>query len=290
LGSAVSETPDPPVEERTESQLPPSDSPVDEEAGRMSFGEHLGELRSRLFKGLAGIVVVFLVGWTVFEAQLSEFFLHPHHTAVDRLAAREEPIEVSRTLAVLSPLEDLFFTLKASLMVALLVGFPLLLWQVWSFVAVGLHQHERKAVRRFLPWSMLLSVSGLAFCYFIFFPLVLEFLYARLNRELFEEGYRLKDYFGLYIMFTLALGMVFQLPMLMSGLSAAGLVDAKFLRRYRRHFIVCAFIFGAMFTPPEPFSQFLMAVPTITLFEIGVLLVAIRDRKRKRESAAGSAA
>lgn len=253
----------------------------------MTFGEHLDELRSRLFKALAVIAVLFLVGWAGFQKQLIWVFMQPHQHAVEALAQADPPIEIDPRLQVLSPLEDLFFTLKASLMVALLIGLPVLIYQIWAFVAAGLHTHERKAVRRFLPWSLLLSISGLAFCYFVFFPLVLQFLYARLDRGFFESGYRLKDYFGLYLMFTFALGLVFQLPVLLSGLGAAGLVDASFLRKYRRHFILIAFIIGAMLTPPDPMSQVLMALPTIVLYEVGVLLVAMRGKPKQPTPQAG---
>ena len=253
-----------------------------EDSSRMSFGGHLDELRKRLFRAIGVIAVMFLGGWSFFANQLTWAFLQPHRRAVQGLLDADPPIEVNHKLIVLNPLEDLFFQLKASLMVSLLLGFPYLVWQIWCFVSVGLHAHERKPLRRFLPWSLILALGGMAFCYFIFFPTILEFLYGRLNTDYFEDGYGLKDYFGLYLMFTFALALIFQLPMLLAALGAAGVVDAKTLRKYRRHFILCAFIVGAMLTPPEPFSQFMMAVPTILLFEFGVLLVAFQDHRRKK--------
>ncbi|MCH2100508.1 MAG: twin-arginine translocase subunit TatC [Planctomycetes bacterium] len=246
---------------------------------RMTFGEHLDELRLRLFRALFVVAVLFVGGWALAQKQLIWLFMQPHRRAVANLAEQNPPMVVDPNLTVLNPLEDLFFTLKASLLVAMLIGLPFIVYQIWAFIAAGLHENERKAVRRFMPWSMLLSVAGLAFCYMVFFPLVLQFLYARLDTEFFTSGYRLKDYFGLYLMFTFALVLVFQLPVLLSGLGAAGVVDADFLRKYRRHFILIAFIIGGMLTPPEPMSQFLMAVPTIVLYEVGVLLVAMRGDK-----------
>jgi Tat protein translocase TatC len=256
-----------------------------ENPSRMSFGGHLDELRRRIFRAVAVIAVLFFVGWSFLSEQLTKFFMMPHRTAVEALLKADPPIAVNPKMIVLSPLEDLFFQLKASLMVSLLIGFPYLIWQIWNFVSVGLHVHERKAVRRFLPWSLLLALSGMAFCYFIFFPTILEFLYGRLNRGYFEDGYRLADYFGLYLMFTFALSLIFQLPIVMSGVAAGGIADAAFFRKYRRHFILVAFIVGAMLTPPEPFSQFMMAVPTVLLFELGVLLVDLQGRRRKKRSA-----
>lgn len=250
----------------------------------MTFGEHLDELRSRMFRALLVVAGLFLGGWIFFQDQLIWLFMRPHRTAVKNLAEADPPKEIAEQLAVLSPLEDLFFTLKASLLVACVIGLPFVVHQIWSFVSAGLHKHEQKTVRRFLPWSMMLSVGGLSFCYFVFFPLVLQFLYSRLNDDFFTPNYTLKYYFSLYLMFTFALVLVFQLPVIMSGLGAAGVVDAAFLRKYRRHFILVAFVFGAMLTPPEPVSQFLMALPTILLYEFGVVLVAIRGRKKPPRS------
>jgi sec-independent protein translocase protein TatC len=253
------------------------------DSGRMSFGAHLVELRSRLFKSVLVVGVMFLGGWTFFSNQLTWFFMRPHHQAVQALLDRDPPIVIDSRLQVLSPLEDLFFTLKASMLLSALVGLPFLIYQIWAFVAVGLHENERKALRRYLPWAMLMSLAGLAFCYLVFFPLILEFLYGQLDQVNFSAGYRLEYYFHLYLMFTFALVLIFQLPLLLTAMGAGGLVDSKTLRKYRRHFILGAFVIGAMLTPPEPYSQFLMAMPTILLFEIGVLMVRLQDRRKKNQ-------
>jgi sec-independent protein translocase protein TatC len=99
------------------------------------------------------------------------------------------------------------------------------------------------------------------------------------NPDLMVQAYRLSDYFSIFMMFTIALALVFQLPLIMLGLGAAGLVDAATLSKYRRHFILGAFVVGAMVTPPDPFSQALMATPTILLYELGILLVRFKAPK-----------
>jgi sec-independent protein translocase protein TatC len=267
----------------TEESTPPEAE--SEESDRMTFGEHLDELRTRMFRAMLVIGVMFLGGWTFLQDQLIWIFLRPHKNAVQALAERVPPIHVEMKLQLLDGLEQLFFTLKASLMVSMLLGLPFLIYQIWAFVSAGLHDGEKRAIRRYLPWSMLLSLGGIAFCYFIFFPFVLEYLYSSVDQANFKEGYQLSRYFGQYLMFTFALALVFQLPVLMSGMGAAGLVDAAFLRKYRRHFILVAFVIGAMLTPPEPMSQFLMALPTVLLFEIGILLVAAQGRKKRSREA-----
>mgnify|MGYP001985534639 CR=1 FL=1 len=161
----------------------PSTDPTPAESARMTFGEHLDELRSRMFRALAVVGVVFFGGWIFFQDQLIWLFMRPHRSAVESLASADPPVQVPKQLAVLSPLEDLFFTLKASLLVAVVLGLPFLIFQIWAFVSAGLHLHERKAVRRYLPWSFLLSIGGLCFCYFVFFPLVLGVWWKRANRQ-----------------------------------------------------------------------------------------------------------
>ncbi|MDP7063127.1 MAG: twin-arginine translocase subunit TatC, partial [Planctomycetota bacterium] len=103
--------------------------------GNMPFSSHLDELRRRLFKSLLVLAVIFLVGWVGFGGTLESFFMAPHHEAVDALAAYDSPVEVPRKLQLLSPLENVFYRLKVSALVALLVGLPFLLYQMWAFIA-----------------------------------------------------------------------------------------------------------------------------------------------------------
>lgn len=253
--------------------------PEDPEQLRMSFGEHLEELRRRLFKGLGLIFVLFIGGWAFLDEALQKVFLAPHFRAIQALNSGSDPLGLSEKLQVHSPLEVVFFNLKISLILALIIGFPYLVYQVWGFVAAGLYPKERKVVMRYVPFSMFAAVAGILFGYFIIIPLILQFLYGMINPAFMDDAYRLSYYFSIFLMFTLALTAVFQLPLIMMGLGAAGLVEAKTLRRYRRHFVLGCFVFAAIFTPPEPFSQVLMAVPTITLYEFGILLVAFRAKK-----------
>lgn len=252
--------------------------------GTMPFSSHLDELRRRLFKSLLVLGVIFLVGWIGFGGTLEEFFMAPHHKAVDALAVYDPPVDVPRRLQLLSPLENVFYRLKVSALVAVLVGFPFLLYQMWSFIATGLLPPEKRAMMRFLPWSVVFALIGIAFGYFFMVPMILEFLYAIPDPELMEQAYRLQDYFSIFLMFTIALALIFQLPIVMMGVGSFGLVSPKFFRKYRRHFILIAFVVGAMLTPPEPFSQILMATPTILLYELGIILMTISARtKAKRE-------
>ena len=250
--------------------------PDDPEQVRMSFSAHLEELRGRILRALALLVGLFLVGWILFRSPLEALFIRPHRLAARGLMESDPTREIGEKLSILSPVESVFFDMKIAGLGALLIGFPYLLYQLWSFVAVGLYPRERKAVGRYVPWAMILGIVGILFGYFFMIPKVLEFLYAMPNPDLMMPNYRLKDYFSIFLMFTLALTLVFQLPLLMMGLAAAGIVDAKLLRRYRRHFILGAFVIAAVFTPPDPISQVFMAIPTVLLYEASILLVSWR--------------
>lgn len=262
--------------------------PDNPEEVRMSFGDHLDELRGRLLRGLLVIAVLFFVGWTFFSNVLQEIFVRPHQRAVEALAQRDPPIEVDMALNVHSPLEPVFFSLKVSLIMALVFGLPFLLYQLWGFVAAGLYPHERKVVSRYVPLGLLSGVLGVLFGYFLAVPLLLEYLYSLRNPFLTDDAYRLQYYFSFFFMFTIALSLIFQLPLVLLGLGSAGLVSPKTLRGYRKHFILGAFVISAVFTPPEPVSQIMMAIPTVLLYELGILLVTWKQSKTGKPSATQS--
>lgn len=246
----------------------------------MSFGSHLDELRGRLFRSVLALFGLFLVAW-FFHAQLEEIVLRPHHQAVGRLNAAG--IEIETRMQLLSYTEAIFFDLRIALICSLLVGFPYLLWELWGFIGAGLYKQERRAVTRFIPFSLLFAIAGVLFGYLFMIPLALEFLGLMTNQELMRLSLRLSDYFSLFLLLTLALALIFQLPLILLGLSAAGMVQSAWLREHRRHFIVFGLLFCAFMTPPEPYTQMALAIPLIVLFELGVLLVSIRERSQREE-------
>jgi Tat protein translocase TatC len=248
--------------------------PENPEEVRMPFSSHLEELRKRLFRSLLIVGVLFMGGWMLLKPQLQAIFIQPHKDAVAVLVENGHTME--DRLSILSAAEPVFFDLKVSLLAALLIGLPWVIWEIWSFIAVGLFPKERKVISSYIPFGLLSGVAGTLFGYFFMIPTVLRFLYEMVNPDLMVQAYRLSDYFSIFMMFTIALALVFQLPLILLGLGAAGLVDAKTLSKYRRHFILGAFVVAAMVTPPDPFSQALMAAPTILLYELGILLVRLK--------------
>ncbi len=252
---------------------------------KMTFAEHLEELRRRLVRAGLVISVVFCLGWFIFPGPLESLFMLPHRWAVERLAAREPPVLFEPRLAVLSPLEQIFYRVKVALLVSGVAGLPYLLFELWGFVGAGLFRNERRAVMRYLPWSLLLALVGIVFGFLVLIPFVLEYLYGMPDPKQFVQAYRLESYFSLFLLFTLALAAMFQLPLIMLGLHAAGIGSAAFYSKYRRHFIVGDFVVSAVITPPEPVSMILMAIPMMLLYEVGVAGIRIAERRKRRAPA-----
>jgi sec-independent protein translocase protein TatC len=275
---------------------------------RMTLGEHLEELRKRLLRGLLALAVAFVVAW-VFQEPIARIALEPYHRSVEMLNAywteqteallAENPEiprsrhftadgELRATLdtrpQMTGPGEGFFFVVKICLYFAVFLGAPFLLWQLWQFVAAGLYPKERGAVTRYFPASVALFLVGVLFGYFAMVPFAMYYLNRSVPLELARPDFKLEEYFTFLSSLCLALGAVFQLPLLMSFLAATGLVGSAPMRKYRGHFVVGALIVGAILTPPDPFTQILMAGPMIVLYELGIWCARAAERRRNRSA------
>jgi len=290
---------------------------------RMSFGEHLEELRRRILKSAIGIVLLFVVG-LFFQSDLIALIAAPHERAMAQLEAgvalddyrrylgphgwirclrdlrkvykleprtdadrpeeRETRDKIRKALEAFFAREDTgsatlvatrypeaFLTgIKAAFVLALLLGAPWTIYQLWLFVSAGLYPHEKKYVGMFLPVSLVLFAAGAIFGYFILIPFGLYFLGGLGNADHVSTMITLGDYFSLFLTLTFALGLVFQLPMVMIALTLIGIVRSRTYSEKRRYFVLAAFILGAILTPPDPITQLLMAGPILVLYEVGV--------------------
>ncbi|MCI0666419.1 MAG: twin-arginine translocase subunit TatC [Methylococcaceae bacterium] len=220
---------------------------------------HLVELRSRILKIIVGVLLVFM-GLAPFANQIYAYLAGP-------LTAHLPPSASMIAIDVASP----FFTpFKLALFVAIFISVPLILYQVWAFVAPGLYRHEKKFILPLLLASTLLFYLGIAFAYFVLFPLVFGFLTAAA-----PEGVEVMTDITSYLDFVLALffafGVSFQVPIATILLVWVGLVTPRGLAEKRPYVIVAAFVIGAFLTPPDVISQTLLAVPMWMLFELGLL-------------------
>ena len=275
------------------------------ESTRMTLGEHLEELRRRLFVGIAAIVVLFLVAWA-FSDESTRVVTRPYRVMIEKLRAyyaaeAEEALaadptiprehyfervgdeEVLRLLAdtrmtAVAPGEGFFFTLKVCFYLALFLGAPVLLWQLWMFVAAGLYPKERRIVLRTFPSALLLFVGGVLFGYFLLVPYGMYFLNRTMRLEEVRPDFRLQEYFGFLSSLCLGLGVVFQLPIAMVVAAKIGLVTPRWYGRYRGHMWVGTFVVCGFLTPPDPYTQSMMAIPVLLLYELGIAVSKLAVR------------
>jgi sec-independent protein translocase protein TatC len=228
---------------------------------KASFFEHLDELRTRFIRCGLILVIATVVAFG-FKEQLFHFFMIP----IRPLMADEPGL-----LSALSPIEMFIVYLKLSFVAGFIVSYPLVLWQVWRFLVPALKVRERRAVVPFLFFGSLAFVGGAAFCFIFVLPVGLEVLHGMLPPEV-EAHYSTASYFGLVTLMVIAFGLVFDLPVLMVLLARVGILHPKTVAQYRSHIIVGLFVVGAMLTPPDPYTQVMLALPMWVLFEVGLVV------------------
>ncbi len=189
--------------------------------------------------------------------------------------SEEKVLEVDPKLRVLRYPESFLSHFKVALILAIFFASPLAGRELWSFVAAGLYAHESRYVVIFAPASFFLFVGGALFGYFILIPIGLSYMATYGDPSYLALGITLSDYLSLFILLTVFLGLVFQLPLILLFLGKIGLVDPPRLRKGRRYLILLAFVLSAVLTPPDPITQVLMAVPMVLLYEIGIVLVQL---------------
>ncbi len=223
---------------------------------------HLVELRTRLLRAVGTIAAVFIV-----------LFIYPGASAIyDLLAA---PMlaslpEGTRMIAtgVITPF---MVPVKVTMMAAFVVSLPVVLYQVWAFVAPGLYRHEQRLAIPLIVSSSLLFLTGMAFCYFVVFKTVFSFI-ASFAPESITPAPDIEAYLGFVMTMFLAFGITFEVPVAVILLVRMGIVTVKQLQQSRGYVVVGAFVIAAVVTPPDVVSQFLLAVPLCVLYEVGILL------------------
>ncbi|MEO7144233.1 MAG: twin-arginine translocase subunit TatC [Bryobacteraceae bacterium] len=260
---------------------PPPDPDGEDEEGmlRMSFLEHLEELRHRLIYALVGLAVAFF-GCVLFANELWLIVARPAAVALKNIGVPDGK------LAMLSPMEG-FSTIwvKVPMLVSIFVASPWLVYQVWAFIAPGLYKKERRWAVPFILSTAGLFITGGAFAYFIAFRYGLTFLLGIGKGLGVVPVVSITDYFDLLVNVTLGVGLVFETPVIIFFLTLLHIASPSFLMRHSRYAILAITIIAAVVTPtPDPFNMMLFAVPMCVLYFAGVfasyLLVLRREKKR----------
>ncbi|MCB1989273.1 MAG: twin-arginine translocase subunit TatC [Nitrospirota bacterium] len=236
-------------------------SQEDELAGtEQPFVQHLMELRDRLVKAMVAVGVVAAV----------LFFFPGPGALYDLLAAPlVAHLPKGATLIATSVISPFMVPLKILLMSAFLLALPVVLWQVWGFVAPGLYTHEKRLVLPLVMSSTVLFFVGVAFCYFFVFGQVFSFIQSFAPKSI-TAAPDIEAYLSFVMTMFISFGLAFEVPIVVVVLARLGLVSLDKLKAFRGYFIVLAFIIAAVVTPPDVVSQLALAIPMVLLYEMGI--------------------
>ena len=257
-------------------ELPPA-SPVPENEVRLSFLDHLRELRKRLGRALIGVAVgMILVGW--FVERIFHWLMDPVLASLP---------EKQRALYYTSYIEPLMVYLKVALYGGIFVAVPWVLYQLWQFIAPGLYRREKRVVVPFLLCGTVLFYAGAAFCYFLIMPAAFPAMAAFATDSSLAPVLTMSEQLSLVLGMLLGFGIVFELPVVIAFLSMIGVVSWRTLAKYRRIAIVVNTTIAAIFTPTgDPLNLAFMAVPMILFYEIGIIAARIVGKKPAGEAVA----
>jgi sec-independent protein translocase protein TatC len=238
----------------------------------MSLGDHLEELRSRLILAIIGLVIGTIV-CMVFGKWIISVIERPYIQVMG---------EEARMMSI-APAEGFASYMKITFIAGLIITSPWVFYQLWMFVAAGLYPHERKYVQTTVPFSAALFVAGAMFFLFVVARITIRFLVFFNERILdVDSRFTFPNYISFVTLLMLVFGLAFQTPIAIFILNKTGLVSIQTFTKSRKYVILCVFIVGAVLTPPDPISQITLAVPLYALFELGILLSWISERRRKK--------
>ena len=254
----------------------PTDSALDEEeespGAKMSFLEHLDELRRRIITSLVGVLVGCLLSF-VFIGRIFDFIMKP-------LAAM---LPQGSTLVWTEPTEAFVLYLKVALLTGVVVAAPVILWQAWLFVAPGLYAREKKLAIPFIVLGTIGFVAGAACSHYLLFPVTFRFL-ASFSNEYMRPMLKIESVFSLYAKMMLGIAVIFQMPTAVYFLSRVGVVTPRFLIRNFKYAVLLIFIVAAVITPTgDPMTQTMFAAPMLGLYVVSIAIAWIFGKKRKAE-------
>jgi sec-independent protein translocase protein TatC len=251
-----------------------TDAEALDDSGRMSFLEHLDELRRRLILSVIAAVVGCAVAF-IFIQQIFNFVIGPLKAMLS---------DGGRFIAT-EPTEIFMLYLKVGAVTGLCIAMPFILWQLWLFIAPGLYANEKKFAIPFVFFSSIFFFAGATFSHYIAFPYTWAF-FLSFESDLVKFTPKLGPTFALYVKMLLGFGAIFQMPVLVLALSRMGLVSARFLIRNTKYAVLIIFILGAVLSPGGDIpSQLMMAGPMLVLYGLSIVIAWVFGRSPERESA-----
>ena len=238
----------------------PSNGPDELNGSEQPFIAHLIELRDRLVKAIIAMGVVFLI-----------LAVYPGPAAIYDWLAQPLVAHLPKggTLIATNPISPFMVPIKVTMLAAFMVALPVVLYQIWAFVAPGLYTHEKRLVMPLIISSTLLFFAGVAFCYFFVFGKVFAFIQSFAPKSI-TAAPDIEAYLSFVLNMFLAFGAAFEVPVVLVILARMGIVSIEKLKSFRSYFIVIAFVIAAVVTPPDVVSQLALAIPMCLLYEVGI--------------------
>ena len=241
-----------------------------------SFTSHFVELRSRLIKSLIFILFIFIISYTYADL-IYNFLVEPYANAV-------KDDKISRRL-IFTALHETFITyLKVAFFAAIFLGSPILLMQIYKFIAPGLYKNEKKAILPYLIFTPILFLFGGLLVYYLVMPLAIKFFLSfesmgSTTSLPIQLEAKVNEYLSLIMRLIFAFGISFQLPILLNLLARTGVVNSSYLKKTRRYVVVIIFSVAAVLTPPDPITQIGLAIPLLLLYELSIITVKFTEKK-----------
>ena len=237
--------------------------------GELTFGQHLQELRKRLLYSIIAVITGTAIAFPFWEKVV--VWLKRPAQALNN----GEGVPLIATQVT----EAFTTSFRVSILAGLILAFPIVLYQVIRFVAPGLTSKEQRYLLAFLPAVLLVFLAGVAFGYLVLTPQALPFLLS-FGGEVVQPQIRVSSYVDVMVRLLFWMGIVFETPLIMLLLARIGIANARRFSRFRRYWIVVAFVLGAVITPTvDPVNQALVAIPLLVLYEVGIVLVRVLGRK-----------
>jgi len=242
-----------------------------------SLSEHLIELRSRLIKSIIYLFIFFIICY-FFSENIYSFLVEPYANAVMN-------DETNRRM-IFTALHETFITyLKVAFFAAMFFSSPIILTQIWKFIAPGLYKNEKRALLPYLIATPTLFLLGGMLVYYLIMPLAIKFFLSfetstQISNLPIQLEPKVSEYLSLIMRLIFAFGISFQLPVLLSLLARVGFVDSNYLKKRRKYVVVIIFAVAAILTPPDPITQIGLGIPLLILYEISILSVKLIEKKK----------
>jgi sec-independent protein translocase protein TatC len=268
--------------------------------GEMTFLQHLEELRWHIIRALIAVVAGAIIAFVFKNIIFDKVILAPNNpdfitnrllcrladlVNVPALCINQDPINL-----ISIKMSGQFTThINISLVAGLIIAFPYVFWEFWSFFRPALYDKERKYAQGAVLMASLLFLTGVVFGYFIITPLSINFLGSYRVSDLVTNQINISSYIGSVTSVALSAGITFELPIVVFFLARIGIITPEFMRKYRRHAIVVVLVVAAVITPPDVFSLILVSIPLVLLYEVSIFIAARVARKRAEKDEAEAA-